>query len=377
MNVEKMSVLTAVGSRHDQRCGVGTFARADFRSLEKCFARAQLLEPAAGGSYPDCALVEKPDVILYHTPTLHDRVRPWNILTSAIKLRRAFPKALFIPVVHEFSEAPRHWKLRVLALLRMGLVHGVIVHTDIDFAALSRWHRRVVKLPQGPSLFMPELFAGGNLKARAVTLQGLREKARASLPQGISLKDGEKLLLHPGLLVPGKGVNFLGRLAPYIAGNARLVVMGGLGPKERDRAYARQTIDELRRRVQSLSFIESPDDDVYAQLLLAADLIVLPYDAGVSERRSSFFSAIACGGNVWTTSGLFTPPLELERSGVHVVPADRWAAGDSSALESIANALLEPELKIAERRLQNLVWSDDRAWEKRAEKLQSFISILR
>ncbi|MBI3558656.1 MAG: hypothetical protein HY074_20505 [Deltaproteobacteria bacterium] len=125
-----------------------------------------------------------------------------------------------------------------------------------------------------------------------------------------------------------------------------------------------------------LSFIEGPDDEVFARLLLAADLIVLPYDAGISERRSSFFSAVACGGNVLTTSGRFTSPLGLERSGAHVVPVERWAAGDTQALQSVTDAFLEDERAVLTRRLKNLAWAEERSWENRAALIMDFISTL-
>ncbi len=376
MNLDELRVLTAVGSRTDQTCSVGTFARADAASLKSVFSTSEVLQPRSDGVYPDCSSAAAPDVILHHVPTLYDRIRPWNVLVSAGTLRRAYPQALLISVVHEFSEAPRHWQLRIIALLRLS--HAVIVHSDADLAALSRWHKRVVKIPLSACLFVPEFFTAASAEARASALRELRGKARADLPKNLGLEPGEKLLLHPGLLVPGKGVNFLGRLEPYLGAKTRFVVMGGLGPKERDREFARQTMENLRTELKGrLSFIESPDDEVFKRLLLAADLIVLPYDAGVSERRSSFFSAAACGGNVWATSGVYSGPLRLEHSGAHLVRAEDWAEGKTSALQSVAAALAEPEQKVLERRLRNLVWSDDRSWEKRAEKIQNFISTLR
>ncbi|MBI3556973.1 MAG: hypothetical protein HY074_11975, partial [Deltaproteobacteria bacterium] len=232
-------VLTAVGSRHDQRCSVGTFARAEAQSLKKFYASSDLLEPTADGIYPQCGSIARPDLILFHAPSLYDRRRPWNALLSAGNLRKNFQKAKFVVVVHEYSEAPRHWQLRVIALLRLAC--AVIVHSDADREALGRWHRWVVKAPLSPCLFVPEFFGGEAAERRAALLPELLGKARAALPKETDLKTGEKLVLHPGLLVPGKGVNFLGRLEPYLAGKARLVVMGGLGPKERDKIYARRT----------------------------------------------------------------------------------------------------------------------------------------
>src|SRR5262245_19110169 len=122
-----MKVLVAVGSRHDRICSIGSFARAEARALSSVMDAVEVLEPDASDSYPKPVPLFEPEVILFHSPALHDRKKPWNALVSALKLRRAFPKARFVPIVHEFSEAPLHWRLRQLAILQLS--HGAVVNS--------------------------------------------------------------------------------------------------------------------------------------------------------------------------------------------------------------------------------------------------------
>jgi hypothetical protein len=105
------------------------------KRLRSDFENVELLEPDSAGVYPRCDNVIRPDVIFFHAPALHDRKRPWNALLSALLLRRAFPKAKFVSIVHEFSEAPVHWRIRQIALLRLS--HGVIVTLKPTMMELS------------------------------------------------------------------------------------------------------------------------------------------------------------------------------------------------------------------------------------------------
>ena len=323
--------------------------------------------------YPRCTEVGTPDIILFHTPTLHDRGKPWNPFLSSFLLRRAFPEALFIAVVHEFSEAPRHWRARQAMLARFA--HGLVVNSEADRSGLKHWHPKVLRTHLGPTLFYSELLAGGDLPKLRARVRG---ELLADFGPALKLGAAEKWILHPGLLTPaGKGINFLGKLEPQLPPAARLLIMGGMGPKQQDRDFAQATLASLEKIMKGrLSFIDSPNDETFRKFLLAADLVVLPYDVGVSERRSSFLSAMCCGANVWTTTGEFTPELALSSSGVHSVTAAQWLGEDSGVARALASALAESDEEALKRRLRNLAWANGRSWEKRTTALANFISSL-
>jgi folate-dependent phosphoribosylglycinamide formyltransferase PurN len=112
-------------------------------------------------------------------------------------------------------------------------------------------------------------------------------------------------------------------------------------------------------------------------MLVASDLVVLPYDAGLSERRSSFLSAMSCGANVWTTTGDFTPPMSLEGTHVHTVTSQAWAAGDESVMQSIVSALQESSQRVLERRVKNLEWAAERSWNARVQSISNFLPMIK
>lgn len=375
-----MNVLVAIGSRKDQICSVGSFARAEARALEKVFGHVEILEPDAAFVYPKLPAAKKPDLILFHAPALHDRGKPWRLFLSAGKLKAAYPRALFVPIVHEYSEAPNHWRVRQGMLA--ALASGVIVNSEADYNGVRPWTSKILRTHLGPTLFYEELLEPAAFETKVRQISALRSKVRAKIVESHGkshgLGENEKWVLHPGLLTPGKGINFLGKLTPHLPPDSRLIIMGGMGPKEEDRKFAEKTLAELRQNMSGrFSFVEGPDDETFRSFLLASDLIVLPYDNGLSERRSSFLSAMCCGANVWTTTGRFTSSLSVERSGVHLVSVEEWASGDERALRSVAQALNQSEEKIYKRRVRNLEWAANRSWQKRAEKVAAFVTSLK
>ena len=367
-------LLVAVGSRRDRVCSIGSFARAEAKALEDVFKSVEVMEPNAAGIFPCCDHIGRPDVIFYHAPALHDRKRPWNALVSLMLLKRAFPKAKVVSIVHEFSEAPLHWKMRQVVLLRLS--DGAIVNSQADFDGVRRWQTKVMRSRLGPTLFYSELFE--QRADNESRLRALITKSRAEAAQSHGLPFDQKWLLHPGLLTPGKGVNFLGKLSPYIDRKTHLVVMGGIGPKDRDRAFAQKALNELKSSFKgSLTVIESPNDEIFRQMLVASDLVILPYDAGLSERRSSFLSAMSCGANVWTTTGTFTGALNIGNSGVHSVEATAWNANAPAVFESVTQVLGESFEQSLTRRMKNIEWAKGRSWDARARDVVKFISMLK
>jgi hypothetical protein len=369
-------LLIAVGSRYDRVCSIGAFARAEAKALAKVFDEILVVEPDSLDRYPVVPKGTSPEVVFFHAPALHDRKKPWNALVSAAKLRARFPSALFIPIVHEYSEAPLHWKIRQAAILKMG--HGVIVNSEADLRGVRRWHRHILKTNLGPTLFYTELLEAKTDREAADRLNAIRNSARIFAEKEFGLKADQKWLLHPGLFTPGKGIDFLSKLGPHLPENSRFVVMGGKGPKQRDQTFADQVLGNLDRAMSGkLLVIDSPDDLTFQKLLIAADLVVLPYDIGVSERRSSFLASMCCGANVWTTEGEFSMPLAIDQSGAHRVPVSQWRENDDSVFTSLKRALDEDSDTVLHRRIQNLSWARKRTWENRARDIVQFITELR
>ena len=126
-----------------------------------------------------------------------------------------------------------------------------------------------------------------------------------------------KWLVHPGLFTQGKGIDFLKNFAAVLPKNSLLILLGARGPKAKDQEFAEITIRELNSILgQNLKVLEATDDEDFRDALTAADIVVLPYDQGVSERRSSFLASMSCGANVFTTIGYMSLNMQMEASGV-------------------------------------------------------------
>ncbi len=369
-----LRLLVAVGSRHDRVCSIGAFARAEAIAMRSVFAHVDVLEPDARWRYPIINRAARPDVIFFHAPSQHDRKRPWNAIFSAAKLRAAFPRARFVSIVHEFSEAPFHWKMRQRVIL--GFSNAAIVNSEADYDGVKGFTKKLLRSRLGPTLFFDDLLDAPLIEKVRAKRADARD-ALLSVPsfKETGIKPSEKWVLHPGLVTPGKGINQLWKLVDVLPSGTRLIVMGGTGPKERDKHFAKKAIADLRAHFrENISFVDSPADALFASMLLAADLVVLAYDAGLSERRSSFLSAMSCGANVWTTTGSFSTPLEIDKSGAHHVLALDWDAQDPAALQSIVAALVAAESAQLDRRLRNLRWPSARSRSARAPDIRTFLA---
>ncbi len=359
------NVLVAVGSSRHEICSIGAFARAEASALEKNFKKVEILEPNQRGQYPHSQISIIPEVVFFHAPALTDRKYPWNVFRSFFSLKKMFPKACFIPIIHEFSEAPLHWKGRQLLILKMS--NAAIVNTLADFIALQPWHKKILRSHLAPTLFWPELLNLSSLDEMKIFYEALR----ATLSSQHPLLEKEKWILYPGLLTQDKGLELLLRISRFLNKKIKLILMGAVGPKQKDKKYAKHIVSELQKVLgDSIYFLEAPSDTLFKQFLFAADLVVLPYNNGVSERRSSFLSAMSCGANGWTTIGTLSSPLCLDQTGVYSVNKE---ATDSVVFESIQQALNENPQEVFLKKQKNLNWATQKSWENRVHDIKKFL----
>ncbi len=370
MTQAKFKVLVAVGSSPAKVCSIGSFARREALAFQNAGIHCEVLQPDSNGQYPICASVEQlPDAILYHAPSLHDRRRPWLFMANARTLKKAFPRAAFVPVVHEFSEAPLHWKVRQCILLRYG--DGGVVNTGLDFNGLKAVHPNLIRLRLSPTV---------QLERTPRTLDELvkqraRERVALSVELGLDLK--RRWVVHPGLVTPGKGVDALRNFLPALDEDTQLIVMGGMGPTQADFDFAQAVLTELGAKMPGrFRYLQAAEDALFVRVLLASDMALLPYDVGVSERRSSFLAAMACGARVWTTTGRYSLEMNLAKSGAYLMDVQSWKNDSGGAVKSFKDALCERPAIADDRRMRAIEWSSDFAWEKRVSKLIPYLQTI-
>lgn len=371
----KSRILIAVGSRQDEVCGVGAFARAEMRAFEKFGnAEVRLCEPSSDLKYPVRHSWD-PNFILFHSPSLVERRKIIAPFRNLLTLRKWHPRSKLISVVHEYSEAPLHWRIRQRLLA--SLSSACVVGSFADHEGLRDCGVPLLRVPLGPPLFDDSLYGLRDIPQIERKISVARAKAveifRAS---GAQLSPEEllrmKWVVHPGLLAQGKGLDALLRI---VADPTRteppvfLIVMGGKGPGGEDAAFASSILEQLASKLgDRLLHLDSPPDPVFSAVLQASDLVLLPYDEGLSERRSSFLSAMSCGALVATTRGKYTGKLGVDSDGVVFA----GTAGELASKVQEALAWDEP----MQRRARNVAWAEGRSWPNRIAALQLFLDAI-
>jgi glycosyltransferase involved in cell wall biosynthesis len=171
------------------------------------------------------------------------------------------------------------------------------------------------------------------------------ERARQERRERLGLKSCDFLLAYFGYVSQGKGVEHL--LAAFAElsqkrGDIRLVLIGGTIPEQEHIDYARE-MHVVAGRLGIEDRIHwtgdyAWDSDEPSQLLWAADLCVLPYDAGVSIHNCSFAGAAAHELPIVTTRGDQLDEQFVNRDNVLLCPPQN-AEALARAIETLLNDL--------------------------------------
>jgi glycosyltransferase involved in cell wall biosynthesis len=204
-----------------------------------------------------------------------------------------------------------------------------------------------------------------------------REQHRARL----GLKPDEFLLVYFGYLTQGKGVETLLRAFAQVCqqrDDARLILIGGTIPEPEHVRYA----DEVRQLPRLLDLADRVswtgayawDSMEPSQLLHAADVCVLPYDAGVCLHNCSFAGAAAHGLPILTTRG---PDLETafaDRANVLLCPPEDPTALGEALQTLLKDAPLRDRLRAGVRALAQEWFNWDKALERMGLRNESSLT---
>jgi glycosyltransferase involved in cell wall biosynthesis len=229
-------------------------------------------------------------------------------------------------------------------------------NVDYYYGTLLRDSDRLIVLSDQHRATLAERFAGVNQKSvlippppimRMSSDNGLsRQRGREKL----GVKPDEHLLVYYGYVYPGKGIDTLLRAFQLLSerrNGLRLVMAGGIlesGSPERA-AYA-QEIRELPKRlgIEDKVFWTgelAPDTEDASVYLHAADVCVLPFDAGVFLNNSSFAAAAAHGLPIVTTRGDVLEPQFVDGENVLLCPPQNPEA----MAEAVAAVVERPDLR--------------------------------
>ena len=185
---------------------------------------------------------------------------------------------------------------------------------------------------------------------------------KKKLSEKFNLSDKKTWILYSGLFTPGKGIENLLKLNLENKMNFEWILIGDTGPKEKDKQYFEEICKSFEQSNISLKVLRALPDEDFKNFLTAADLVLLPFENGVSERRSSFLSAMSCAANVKTTLGIYSKELQLD---------------DVSHVIFKSSELIHSNKSSYEERIKNLFWAQKRSWKKRIADIRLSLTELK
>jgi len=161
------------------------------------------------------------------------------------------------------------------------------------------------------------------------------------------VQKNDMLLAYFGLLTHTKGIENILAAMEQLPATTRLVLIGGIGERVEDQAYAnaiRQLIAQkgLQERVIMTGHTEASDVSAY---LIAADAVLLPFTDGYSYRRGSLITALAHGVPVITThapADIHQDPLPELIDGKHALLVE--PENTEQLVTAVLRLQQEPEL---------------------------------
>ena len=281
--------VVVVSSYPPRRCGIGAYARTQVEALRWEGHRVLVVSPPDGGGdvrvpffggrpfREATRLGGGADRIVVHfQPALYYRPRAplSKIATSLALLRLCRRRPQTEIVVHE-ADVPRWWRPDE-RLLRAAFAAAPLLrfHTDRERRAFERTYRVRPRAELVPH-------------SEGVRVSG--PTGRAEARRRLGLPDEERVLVSPGFLHPGKGVD---RAVAAFRGPGRLYVVGSVKDATTENlAYARR-LRSLAGGAPGVELVERfVDDEEFDAWIAAADAVVLPYrrswSSGVLARAQS------------------------------------------------------------------------------------------
>jgi glycosyltransferase involved in cell wall biosynthesis len=194
-----------------------------------------------------------------------------------------------------------------------------IISTNEEISYLVRkrlpWKKNLVQIPIGSAVIPP-----GQMEPPAA-----EEK-------------GQIVLAHFGLFYPGKGVETIFKAVAELKkeyGNFRLIMLGGQWRGAED------YYDGLRKQAEQLgidekiSWVGYLPAEVISEQLAEADIFLVPYDRGVSIRRSSLMVGLAHSLPIISTYAKVKSEYLKENENIALVPPEDAVALKEKILELI------------------------------------------
>lgn len=241
----------------------------------------------------------EPDIVHIQYPSTFgkaNRTITANVL--GIVARRAGHKYVkILTTLHEFGERRLQWRLRALmnALTSDAII--CINRFDVPLITKLTFHKK-------PVTHIP--------LASAIPFVPITQEQRQNIRQSLQITGSDVVLAHFGFITVFKGFEVLLEAVRRLREGdspVKLLIVTHLYPEKND--YHRQMVNLMQQfNIQDVCLLGEKhySEEEISTYLQAADLAVLPYPEGASDRRSSLLTVLQHRLPVITTMGPNVPP---------------------------------------------------------------------
>jgi glycosyltransferase involved in cell wall biosynthesis len=198
-----------------------------------------------------------------------------------------------------------------------------------------------------------------------------RERMRIAVRRRLGISEEAILLSHFGIFYPGKGIETLLRSVQFLAESypaLKLLVFGHVRPTSE--AYFESLVDlaEQLSIQDRVIWIRDCSTSEVSEHLFASDIYVVPYEDGLSTRRTSAWVGFAHGLPVVSTIGpAMAPIFEPGRNVILISP------GDSHELAEALATLMSSKKKRTALADASLDLSKQVSWTSIAQQFKSLL----
>jgi polysaccharide biosynthesis protein PslF len=222
-----------------------------------------------------------------YTPVLYGPRSGFRLVTALARLRRV-PTVVTFHTLTGASRWSAAWAVVLLASARVSIAANAEVE-DVVRRRAPRLARR-----------LRAIHIGANLEPH-----GPADTERARGRALLGVPSTTPLLVHFGLLYPGKGVEtLLDALARLHADQpaARLALIGDTPPEHASYRQGLERFARARGVGDAVIWTGRRSDRDASAMLAAADVFVVPYDDGASRRRGSLLAGLVHGLPIVSTT---------------------------------------------------------------------------
>lgn len=259
---------------------------------------------------------------LQYTPDLYGRDAGFKFVPLLARLRRQGPRTV---VTFHTLTGGSTWSRVWAVLLLASAHHSISANEEVTSMIRRRFPALRARLSEIP--------IGANIPINPANGMD-RETGRRLL----GVPPGIPLLVHFGLVYPGKGLETLFAALPDLLrfeSSIRLVIVGDTRPESQ--GY-RATLEALAARLgvaPAIIWAGHRPGEVVSRILQAADVFVVPYDDGVSIRRGSLMAGLAHGLPIVSTTSTLPSAYLRDGENLTLVPPR-----DPQALSACITSLL-------------------------------------